>query len=209
VAGVGIIGSGSEARTELEALAAVRAVGAARVFSPTPERRERFAREMGERLGIDVTPAGSPQEAIDGCDLVIAATYTKDRGPALLGEWLGPGVHVNSVGSTLPSQRELDEAVWALADRVVVDARAVLTESGDAIAARAAGTLDEGRVVELHDVVTGAQAGRTDPAQTTLYKSVGTPLQDLAVAALVYEGARERGLGTERPDFQSLKPLGS
>ena len=96
--------------------------------------------------------------------------------PTLQGRWLHPGMHVTSVGSTLPAQREIDEETWALADVIVLDTPALLEESGDAIAARTAGMIDARKIVHLANVVAGQARGRTDERDTTLYKSVGTPL---------------------------------
>jgi ornithine cyclodeaminase/alanine dehydrogenase len=204
---VGILGSGGEARTEFEAIAAVRSLREARVFSRSVERREEFAREMSERFGVAVTAVGRPEEVTEGVDILVAATNTAGRGPALLGEWLrgATGLHINSIGSTLPTQREIDPDVWSVAHRVVLDTRKLLEESGDAIAARQAGSLDETKVVELHDVVAGRAAGRTHAAETTLYKSVGTGIQDVAVAYRVFQQARAKGLGHEVADFQSAR----
>ena len=202
---LGIIGSGAEARTEIEAVAAVRPLRRAWVYSRSPERRERFAREMGEQLGVEVTPVDRPEAAIDGVEILVAATATGPDGPALFGRWLRRGLHVNSIGSTLADQREIDPDVWRVADRIVVDTHKVLHESGDGIAAMAERAIDEAKVAELHDVVAGKAPGRTRPDETTLYKSVGTALQDVAVAYRIYQQARARGLGRELEDYQSVK----
>ena len=114
-------------------------------------------------------------------------------------------MHVNSIGSTLPMQREIDTEVWTRCDRVVIDAELLLEESGDAIAAREAGTLNRASVALLGDVVAGRTPGRRDPAQRTMYKSVGSAVQDLALAVLACELAQP--LLEELPsvpDFQSV-----
>lgn len=203
---LGIIGSGAEARTELEAVQAVRPLRCAKVYSRTPERRERFAREMGARLGVEIIPVETPQQAIADVEMLVVATNTDGTGPALFGEWLRPGLHINSIGSTLKTQREIDPAVWAAADRIAVDTRHVLDESGDGIAAREANAIDESKVAELHDIVAGKVPGRTGAHQTTLYKSVGLGLHDVAVAFRIYQQARQHSLGRQVPDYQSIKP---
>jgi alanine dehydrogenase len=190
---VGVLGSGVEARAQLEAMHALGLARAARVWSPTAANRERFARELGDRLGIPITPTADNRAAVDGCGLVVAAVRSPDT--VLLGEWLEPGVHVNSVGTARPDQREIDPAVFTRAAVVAVDTReGVFGEAGDAIAAR--DVIDPEAVSELSDVVTGRAPRRTDPRQITLFKSVGTAVQDVALAALVYERAAARGLGT-------------
>ena len=203
---VGIIGSGAEARSELAALMAVRpGIRSGRVFSPRPERREAFAKEMSATYGLDLTAVEQPQRAIDGAEILLVATGTRGGGVALEGAWLHAGLHINSIGSTAPEQREIDPEVWRRADRIALDTHRLLHESGDALAAEEAGALDRAKIVELHQIVAGQAAGREGAGQTTLYKSVGTGLQDIAAAGRIYQRARDQGLGSEMPDFQTAK----
>lgn len=201
-----VIGSSDTAFRQLEAAALVRRLEAVRVYSPTPENRERFAKEASRTLDLAVVPVDSPAAAVDGAGLLLVATDTKGRGHAVEGDHLHPGLHVNSIGSTLPNQRELDTSAWAAADRIVVDTPGVLHDSGDAIAARAAGVHDDHRVATLADVVAKRAAGRTGAHDITVYKSVGTSTQDLAVALLAFRRALEAGRGTTVEDFVSAKP---
>jgi ornithine cyclodeaminase/alanine dehydrogenase len=192
---VGLLGSGFEAGKHLRAIAAVRDITAARVYSPRTESRERFA---GDATGMPflVKPAASPQEAVDGAGLVICAARSHDESPVLLGRWLGPGTTVVSVGSTVPEQREVDAETIARADVIVADVvDEVLHDTGDLIAARSAGTDVADRVASLAELVSGALAGRTDTGQIVLYKSVGSAVQDLAVAAMCVRAALDGGLG--------------
>jgi alanine dehydrogenase len=208
---LGVIGSGSEARSHLQAAKAVRDIRKAVVFSRSAERREQFARDMEEATGIEVRPTDRIADAIKDADILLVGTNTGGVGPALMGEQLAPrlkqGLHVNSVGSTLPTQREIDPAVWWFADRIVVDSRRLLQESGDGIAAMQAGAIAESKVSELHEVVAGRAAGRSGPQEATLYKSIGTGLQDVAVAACIYRQARARGLGREMEPCQQPKTV--
>jgi ornithine cyclodeaminase/alanine dehydrogenase len=136
---------------------------------------------------VEAVPMPDGRSTIEGAHVVAVATNTGTTGPAFFGDWIGDHpVHINSIGSTIPRQREIDERVWDHVERIVIDAALLLEESGDAIAARRLGTIDVSRVVLLGDVITGTSEGRTDPSQRTLYKSVGSALQDLAVAAFVY-----------------------
>lgn len=203
---VAIIGSGAEARTQIEAVSVVRRISEARVFGRDPQRRERFAEEMSKRLGFPIKACRSPQEAIAGAGAVVVATLT-DGEAALLGKWLEPGQHVNSIGSTMPTQREIDPEVWRRSAHTVLDSRAVLSESGDALAAAEVGALDDRSIVELMDLVTGRAPGRLSSDEITLYKSVGTGMQDLAVAYLAFRRAAERGIGREVPDHRSVKTV--
>jgi alanine dehydrogenase len=202
---VGVIGSGFEARTQLAAVAHVLPLRSGFVYSRDPERRTEFAREMGETLGIEVQPAETPQAAVEPAQILIVATNTAGRGAALLGEWLHTGLHVSSIGSTTPTQREVDPEVWRRADHIVIDSSAVLENSGDAIVAGEEGAIDTRKVVVLDDLVSGARAGRERDEDLTLYKSTGTSLQDIAVAHRALLVAHSRNIGQEVPDFLSAK----
>lgn len=207
---VGIVGSGAEARSQLAGVLAVRPVEKIKVFSRTAERRRRFCEEVTAEFGIEATPCDDAPSALAGAEIIIVATATGSAGPAFFGEWLDhPGVHINSIGSTLPSQRELDEEVWRRVDQVVIDAALLLDESGDAIAARKKGTIDPERVALLGDLVARKVPGRVRDDDLTMYKSVGSALQDLAVAAWVYERAKSDADRFQRmPDFQSVTVVG-
>jgi ornithine cyclodeaminase/alanine dehydrogenase len=202
---VGVIGSGFEARMQLEALAGSLPVTRVRVYSRSAERRRSFAEEAGAALGLPVDPVDRAQEAIPQAGTLIVATNTAGTGPALLGAWLHPGLHVSSIGSTTPQQREIDPEVWRRADRIVLDSHRVLDESGDALAALAAGAIDRARMTELQEVVAGRAPGRENEGEITLYKSIGMGLQDVAVATRAYERARSLGVGAEIPDHQTAK----
>ncbi len=189
---VGVIGSGAEARAQLYAMAAVRQIRSARVFSPNSEHRNRFAQEMSKTLGIDVSAVESARDAVRETDLVVLAV--KATTPVFFGDWLEPGMHVNAIGSVRPEQREIDSATFRRSDLVVVDYRDETMECGDGLAAKADG-VDGGRFHELSEIVDGKASGRTDSRAITLFKSVGTALQDLALAKKIYEAAVSKGLG--------------
>lgn len=201
-----VIGSGDTALRQLEAAALVRRLGVVRVFSPTPENRERFAKEASRALDLHVVAVNSVVAAVEDAGLLLVATDTKGQGHALDGYHLHHGLHVNSIGSTLPNQRELDTSAWAAADRIVVDTPGVLRDSGDAIAARGAGVHDDDRVATLSDVMVGRAEGRTRADDITVYKSVGTSAQDVAVALVAYRRAVAAGRGTTVEDFVTVKP---
>lgn len=205
---VGVIGSGLEATTNLEAVCAVRPVREGKVFSPTPANRERFAARMSDRLGIRLEAVATPEQAVADVDVVVVATNTTGVGDliAYRGRWMTAGQHVNSIGSTGLQLREIDPETFARADRIVTDSRVQLeAESGDLHAARQAGTYDRAKVTELEQVVAGRTPGRTGADETTLFKSVGTAVQDVAAGFAVYREAVRRGLGRDVGDFLELK----
>jgi alanine dehydrogenase len=198
---VAVIGSGFEARKHVEALPFVRDVAALSVFSPTAENRERFAVDAGEHLGVPATAVRSAREAVEGADLVIAAARSRDETPTLAGAWLAPGTTVVSIGSTLPEQRELDADVVRRAASVVADmADEVAHETGDMLAAAAAGVAFDDKLVALADVVAGGAPGRRADDDIVLYKSVGSALQDVTVAEACLRRALERGVGRRVAD---------
>jgi ornithine cyclodeaminase/alanine dehydrogenase len=194
---VGVIGSGLEARTNLEAVCAVLDVRRVRVFSPNPARRQAFATEMTERLGVEVTPVDAPEAAADAPVVIVATNTGVDTDVvALRGAWLRDDAHVNSIGSTMPALREIDGATFARAQSVVVDTDHVCVESGDVLAAIAAGEWADDKVRSLPEVL-AAGAPVRNGAGLSVFKSVGTATQDVVAAAAVYEAASEAGRGRE------------
>ncbi len=202
---VAVIGAGEEARTNFAAIAAVRPVREARVYSPRAVRRSGLAEEIEARHGVRAGAADSPQAAVAGSDIVIVATNTMTAPDpiAFRGDWIEPGMHISSIGSTMPILRELDVETFARADRLVVDAPAQMAEEcGDVIAALAAGAYTD--PLSLDAVVAGTESGRRSAEEVTLFKSVGTAMQDVLAALAVVKSARRRGAG-EEVDLLHLK----
>ncbi len=190
-----LVGSGVEARTHLEAMLAVRTLRRIRVASKTFERARSFADREAKRHGVAVTPCHSVEEAVSGADIV--CTVTSSREPVVRGAWLAPGAHVNAVGSSVATARELDSEAVARA-RLFIDHRtSALTEAGDILLARAEGAIDDAHVAgELGQVVTGQVPGRQSPSDITVFKSVGLAIEDVAAALHIYSKARGSGIGT-------------
>ena len=193
-----IIGSGGQARTQLEAVAAVRKLQTARVYGRDPERCMKFATEMSQRLGFPVFPAESAVEAARGADIITTATTSAK--PVLNGADLQAGVHINAIGANHANKRELDDSAIAKADVVFVDSLAQSKqEAGDLIQpfAHQAGRWE--KVHELADLVSEKVAGRTTESQVTLFKSNGIAAWDLAAAIVVFKLAREKHIGRNLP----------
>jgi alanine dehydrogenase len=204
---VGLIGTGLQARTQLEAVALVRKLEKIRVFGRDPQRREGFAREMSARLGISVAPAASAEEAVRGADILITSTTATN--PVVEGRWLAPGMHVNAIGANFPQKRELDAGAVARCDNIAVDSREQSRiEAGDLIQAFAGDEARWSKVLELADLVAGKVPGRTSSKQITLFKSSGIAIEDVIVAGRIYELARERKLGREIPMWQREMRMG-
>ncbi len=205
---VGVIGSGLEATTNLQAVCVVRPIEEGKVFSPTPANRERFAARMGDKLGINLTAVDTPEQAVKDVDTVVVATNTTGVGDliAYRGKWMQTGGHVNSIGSTGLQLREIDAETFRRAERIVVDSRVQMEgESGDLKAALDAGSYDRSKVTELKEVVAGRTKGRSGLDEITLFKSVGTAIQDVAAGFAVYKEAVRQGLGQDVGEFLELK----
>ena len=169
-----ILGSGVQARSHVEALRLVRKFEEIRVWSPTREHAERFAREIG-------AIATSADDAVRGADVVV--TTTNSKMPVLKGSWLKPGSHVNAIGACRPDWRELDDE--AMSNVVFVDSReGAIKESGDVILSGA----------EIYAELGEALAGKVPPraSETTIFKSLGMAVEDIAAATLVYRAACEK-----------------
>ena len=201
---IGVFGSGAEARAQIEAMHALGLDREIRIYSPTPANRERLAAELAQAWHKPVEAVDEPRRAVDGCGIIVAAVKSSE--PVLFGEWLAPGTHVSSIGTARRDQREIDPSTFQRSAVVVVDTReGVFGEAGDAVAAKDVFMPEQ--AYELADVVVGKAPGRTSPEQITLFKSVGTAVQDVAMAACIYHKARERGLGTELAGFPIVKKM--
>ena len=193
---VGIIGTGYQAPTQLEAVCQVRNVQKIRAFSRTPERRESFAKTMTDSLGISVEPVNSGEAAVAGSDIVICIAAAQE--PVLQGEWLSPGATVIGAGPTTWRVREVDDATFARADKIFVDsAEQAPVEAGDMASAVDRGILQWSRLQELRQVVAGAVTGRDNPEQIIYAKLMGTGVADVAAAKLAYDRAKSKSLGLE------------
>jgi len=195
---VGVIGAGFEARGALGCLAAVRTIQTVQVFSPTPSSRERFA--QGFRPALDIVAVDTPEAAVQEADVVLCAARSRDETPVLRGAWLPAGTTVVSLGSTLPEQREVDEETLARAACIVADMPdEVAHDTGDAIAAARAGLDLTARLVPLGDLVAGRIVPRRADTDIVLYKSVGSALQDIVIAEMLFARARAQGRGVALP----------
>lgn len=193
-----VFGAGWQAQSQIEALCAVREVEELRVAARKRDKLERFCAEQSQRLGRPVLPADDVEAEVRSADLIVTITTASD--PLFDGRWLKDGTHVTAAGSNALIRREIDEATIRRAGVVVVDARATaLRESGDLLPALEKGRLNEYGLVELGELLTGMRPGRRDQTQVTLFESQGMAIQDLALAARVFDKARVAGLGQALP----------
>ena len=194
----GLFGAGHQAQTQLAALAAVRQLKRAFVYSRDEKKRVAFADRMSDELAIEVSPVDRPQEAAEELPLVVTATNSAE--PVFDGHWLAEGAFVAAVGSNWLSRAELDSTVVRRADNIVCDSIAACkNEAGDFVDALQKGVFDWSRAVELADVAAGRAVGRGSPESLTLFKSVGLALEDVALGAKLLELARREGIGAPLP----------
>jgi len=192
---VGIIGTGWQARSQLVAMSKVRPVALVQVYSRNATRRSAFAEEMIQELGAEVATAESAQEAVDGSDIVITATTSRD--PVLRGAWLQAGMHINAIGANWAYKREVDTDVVRRAARIIVDdLEQAKIEAGDLLGPIEEGLLDWTGIAELGQLVVGTVTGRTDEAQITLFESQGIALEDVATMKLAFDRAKAAGIGS-------------
>lgn len=200
---VGVLGSGNQARTQLESLAAVYDVKSVAVYSPTAANREAYAREMSAKLGISVTAVDSAEAAVRGRTVVATASNARTSEPILHGAWLDRCRLLCAVGNTRRQFAEIDVQCFRDAGLVVVDSLHALDEAGDLLRAIENGALPESKRASLAQVVTGAVSVPNDGL--VVFKSVGTALQDLALAARYYEMLGSRAGVPTAPDLASLR----
>lgn len=189
-----ILGAGVQARSHLEALRLVRGFERVRVYGRTPEHRELLV-SLTKYPGVEVEAAASAEDAVRGADVVVTATNARE--PVLRREWLKEGAHVNAVGSSIPSARELDSATVAASSLFVDRRESTVNEAGDYLLALAEGAIPgPGHIrAEIGEVLIGTAPGRRSPGELTVFKSLGLATEDLAAAEHVYRRALAEGVG--------------
>lgn len=200
---VGIIGTGLQARTQLEAIVRVRKIERVNAFARDAERRSQFAREMTERLKIPVAGVDSPEAAVRTADILV--TSTNATKPVVEGRWLRPGMHINAIGANFPQKRELDSVAVFRAGIIAADSREQSKlEAGDMIQAFAGDESKWSQVIELAKIAAGRAPGRTSAEEITIFKSNGVAIEDIVTAGRIYEIAVEKKRGINLP-FWSKK----
>jgi alanine dehydrogenase len=195
---VGIIGSGYQAETQLEAVCAVRDIKDVKVFSRTAANREKFASTMSERLGVNVVAVDSKEAAAEGMDVLVAVTSSVE--PVITGDMVEPGMHINAAGNNSWMKRELDTAAIVKADLVACDdIDQTKIECGELMRAAEVGHFAWESLVRLDRIVAGLRTARYSDDDVTLFESQGCAFEDIAVCGRLYEMALERGVGVELP----------
>jgi ornithine cyclodeaminase/alanine dehydrogenase-like protein (mu-crystallin family) len=186
-----ILGAGVQAAAHLEAMRAVGDFEQVRIYAPTRKHAEQLAQRTGAAV------ADSAESALRGADVVVTATNSRE--PVLRREWLAAGAHVNAVGASAPTSRELDTATVAASSLFADSRESVLNEAGEFQLAVREGAIEGPDHIraELGEVVAGLRPGRTDAGELTLFRSLGLAIEDMAAAERAVANARGRGAGVE------------
>jgi len=183
-----VLGSGVQARSHLDSIPLVRDIREVRIFSRNVEQARQLA-TGNRRL------ASSAEDAVRGADIVVTATSSRD--PVVKRAWIAPGTHINAVGSSVATARELDSATMAAASLFVDRRESTINESGDYLFAVREGAIGPEAIRgEIGEILTGRVEGRQSAEEVTLFKSLGLAVEDLASAQFLFAEARRRGSGT-------------
>jgi alanine dehydrogenase len=197
---LGVLGSGRQARTQVEAVCKVRPIRDVRVFSPTAAHRERFCLDMNNIIKNKYIAVSSAENTVRDADVIVSATSAES--PVILGKWLQPGVHINAIGANYEHRRELDSAAVMAAQFICADdIEQVRYESTDLAEPVRAGLLQWEQVRALSDVVAGKEKARSSASDITLFKSLGVAIEDVALAVRAYEKALAQNMGQALPDL--------
>lgn len=200
---VGIIGTGLQSRTQLEAVSHARRLELVRAYGRDAARREKFAEEMTALLRVPIDAVDSAEEAVRDADIIITSTTASK--PVVAGRWLRPGMHMNAIGSNFAEKQEIDAEAVERCDVIAADSvEQSKIEAGDLIQAFGGDQSRWSAVRELSDIIAGTTPGRTNHDQITLFKSNGIAIEDVVVGGRVYEIARERCMGREVPMWQDV-----
>ena len=195
---IGVIGSGLQAKAQVEAICAVRPITKVKVYTRTAENREPFAAELRDDLELDAVAVETGEECITGSDVIVTATGSRD--PVFAAEWLSPGAHINAIGATTPGRREIDEATVGRCDVVVVESVAqAKVECGELMVAEDRGQFQWSQAVEMRHLVTGLAGQRPSREAITLFNGLGVAMEDTAAAGVVLRKAKDLGIGVELP----------
>ncbi|MDJ0274793.1 MAG: alanine dehydrogenase [Aigarchaeota archaeon] len=191
---VGIVGAGTQARTQAMAMVEVlRELREIRVYDRKPEVARKFAEEMARSLGVEIRPVPNIEECVKGADVV--CTTTPSRSPVVMRDWISPGTHINAIGADAPGKQELDPAILKSAT-IFVDDLEQASHSGEINVPLRQGIISLSDVRgEIGEVVAGKKPGRTSDAEITVYDSTGLSILDVATGELVLRKAEREGVG--------------
>ncbi len=193
---IGIIGAGTQARSQLVAINEVLKgrIEEVRVYDVRRESSERYQKEMSEKLDLDIRVFDNPKDAVLDADIIV--TTTPSRKPIIMKDWIKKGVHINAIGADAPGKEELDPMILKDA-KIVVDDYEQAVHSGEVNVPISKGIISKENIyAELSEIITGAKAGRVTDKEITIFDSTGLAIQDVSTAWLAYKKAVESKIGS-------------
>ena len=193
---IGIFGTGRQARTQLMGLQCVYNISEVRAYSPTSQHREQFAQQTREDLGLNVVPVASPEKCAEDVDVIVTCSTSKN--PVFESSWLSKGTHINVIGAHTRTSREIDTETMKLSKVVVESREQALYENGNLLIPINEGAFGVDKIIaDLGEIVAGKVKCRTDENDNTVFLSGGVALDQIAIAAHVYETALKKNVGIE------------
>ena len=190
VSTVGVVGTGGQARYQIESLALVRSFDRLLVVGRSQEGAERYVQDMRARLSLEVQIASSVESLVRESEIIVTTTPSKE--PVILSEWLRPGTHVTAMGADLPGKQEVDDLIWEKADLRVCDSIAQCAIGGELQHYQGSKEIN---LIELGQITSGVKSGRKSDDQITFCDLTGTGVQDTAVGLAAYRAALSAGVG--------------
>jgi ornithine cyclodeaminase/alanine dehydrogenase len=196
-----VIGAGTQARRQLEAIMRVRKLTEVRAWDALPEFLDAYVKEMSAETGLKIRKCSTAEEAVRGADIIVTTTRSRS-GPIVKKEWVQPGTHIAAIGADAAGKQELEADVFAGA-RVVNDSLDLCVKRGETRNAVEAGIIrPEDIHAEIGEILLGKKTGRENPEEVTIFDTVGMAIQDIVTAGMLYEAALEKGLGTRYEFFK-------
>jgi len=183
-----VFGCGTQAEAHIQAVSLVRPISQIRIWGRSDDIAQAFARRMSDATGIEVVAVHDPRAAASGADIICTVTGAAE--PILYRDWIGPGTHINAVGSSHAGPVEIEPELVAASAYFVEYRRSALVAAAEFLRARDQGLIDDSHIrAEIGEVLNGTAPGRLGPAEITLYKSLGHIVQDLAAARYIHDRA--------------------
>lgn len=189
----GIIGSGVQGRGQLMGLMEVKDLKRVLVYDKIPEQSKRFAEDMSKQFGVDIMPKDTVKEVVENVDLLVTATNSKT--PIIDDKWVTPGLHITTIGVSAPGSQEIPTETFKRS-KLVLDDFAQTSVMGGINVPISAGLLKKDDVFgEIGEILVGKKPGRTSDKEITTFVASGLAIQDIAVAGLTYQKAKQKGIG--------------
>ena len=192
----GMIGAGSIARAQMTHLIRVREIEKILVFDILKDSRDKFAKEMSQKLGVDVIAVDNPEKAVRNVDILVSATPSTK--PIVEADWIDKGLHINAIGADTPQKREYDGTVLKKVDKLYIDEPGKVFATGDFLVPMKEGIITKKNITgTIGELCAGLKPGRQSESEITFFKSTGMEIQGMLLFYEIYKRAKEMGLGRD------------